>query len=168
MKSRTWMFLILLTCATAAFGQTGAPATQEDDGSTPERQMCIDCDLNSGGGWSGGSSYDAGRYVDNPCTSWQDLVWINYQAYANGVQPDAGVNRYQFNESTTMSGTYATSGTSNSDVAYKTAYTTRHYHKVNTSDNFHVVTVINFDPASRYTSVTMETACGDGTPSSAQ
>ena len=51
MKSRIWMFLILLTCATAAFGQTGAPATQEDDGSTPERQMCVDCDLNSGGGW---------------------------------------------------------------------------------------------------------------------
>ena len=106
--------------------------------------------------------------MDNPCTAVQDYVWINYQAYANGSQPDAGVNRYQFTESTTMSGMYATSGTGQSDVGYGQPYSVRHYHKVNTSDMFHVVTVINFDPASRYTGVTYETACGDGTPSSAQ
>ena len=48
------------------------------------------------------------------------------------------------------------------------AFTLRQYHKVNTYDNFHVVTVINFDPAARYTGVTVETACGNGLPDSAQ
>lgn len=167
MKNKIAMFLIVAACSVTAFGQLSAPA-RPDDAFTPAKQMCIDCDVSGGGGWSGGSSYQDGKYMDNPCTAVQDLVWINYSAYANGVQPEANVNRYQFNESTTVSGMYATSGSGQSDVAYASPYTVRYYHKVNTSDMFHVVTVVSFDPASRYTGVTYETACGDGTPGSAQ
>lgn len=165
MKKRMAMFLVVMACAAAAFGQTDGSLKLDEDASTPDKMMCIDCDL---GGWSGGGSYEEGQYLDNPCTSVKDLVWVTYKAYANGVQPVKGVDRYQFSESTTMTGTYATSGSGKADVAYTAPYSTRHYHKVNTSDMFHVVTVINFDPASRYTSVTVETACGNGMPSSAQ
>ena len=47
-------------------------------------------------------------------------------------------------------------------------FTLRKYHKVNTADAFHVVTVIDYDPASNQAYVSTETACGNGMPDSAQ
>jgi hypothetical protein len=121
-----------------------------------------------GGGWYGTTSYDNGQYLDNPCTATYDPVYVNYSAYVEGLQYDAGANRYLLNESTNMGGTYAASGASEADVDYTSPIAVRQYHKVNTPDNFHVVTVINFDPAAQYTYVTVETACGNGMPDSAQ
>jgi hypothetical protein len=125
-------------------------------------------EVDEGGGWSGETSYSNGEYLDNPCTAVQDWVWVDYSAYVQGEQEAAGVDRYFFNESTTMGGMYAASGASKADIGYGASFATRKYHKVNTPDNFHVVTVINFDPAYQYTWVTMETACGNGMPDSAQ
>jgi hypothetical protein len=119
-------------------------------------------------GWSGEASYSNGEYLDNPCTAVQDWVWVDYSAYVQGAQEEAGIDRYLFNESTTMGGMYAASGTSSADVGYSAAFAVRKYHKVNTPDQFHVVTVINFDPGSQYTWITMEKACGNGMPDSAQ
>jgi hypothetical protein len=119
-------------------------------------------------GWSGETSYSNGQYLDNPCTPGQDWVWVNYSAYVQGAQEEAGVDRYLFNESTTMGGMYAASGASQADVGYGAGFAVRKYHKVNTPDQFHVVTVINFDPGSKTTWVTVETACGNGMPDSAQ
>ncbi|HEX6083571.1 MAG TPA: hypothetical protein VF266_03540 [Thermoanaerobaculia bacterium] len=119
-------------------------------------------------GWSGESSYSNGQYLDNPCTAVQDWLWVDYQAYVSGWQAQAGVDRYLFDESTTMGGMYSASGTSLSDVGYGAPFTVRKYHKVNTADQFHVVTVITFNPATRTTTMSMETACGNGMPDSAQ
>lgn len=121
------------------------------------------------GGWSGESSYSQGQYLDNPCTSVVDYVWVNYAAYVAGAQAEVNSDRYLFDESTTVGGgMYSASGSSQSDVAYGASLALRQYHKVNTSDNFHVVTVINFDPGSKSTWVTVETACGNGMPDSMQ
>lgn len=160
MKSRFWILLLVAASAVPAFGQV-----QLEDEEPATEQRCIDCE--SGGDvWSGGSTYEEGRYLDNPCTAVQDLVWVDYSAYASGAQTAAGVNRYQFSESTTMSGSYATSGTGSADVAYGAAFSQRMYHKVNTSDDFHVVTVVNFDPATKAMTLGLETACGNGMPDS--
>ena len=121
-----------------------------------------------GGGWSGESAYSNGQYLDNPCTDVQDWVWVDYSAYVQGAQETAGIDQYFFNESTTMGGMYAASGASEFDVGYSAEFAVRKYHKVNTPDNFHVVTVVNFNPGSKYTWVTVETACGNGMPDSAQ
>jgi hypothetical protein len=121
-----------------------------------------------GGGWSGEVSYSQGQYMDNPCTAVQDWVWVNYSAYVEGAQAEANTDRYLLSEDTTMGGSYSAAGSSLSDVAYSTPFTLRKYHKVNTYDNFHVVTVINFYPASKDTTVGVETACGNGMPDSAQ
>lgn len=118
------------------------------------------------GGWSGESSYSSGQYLDNPCTAVSDLVWVNYAAYVQGAQEAAGVDRYFFNENTNVGGMYAASGSAETDVAYAQPLAIRNYYKVNTADNFHVVTVVNFDPAAQYTWVTVETACGNGMPDS--
>ena len=67
-----------------------------------------------------------------------------------------------------MSGTYATTGSGSADVGYSQAFSQRMYHKVNTTDNFHVVTVINFNPATKTMSLSLETACGNGLPDSAE
>jgi hypothetical protein len=119
-------------------------------------------------GWSGSADYNDGQYMDNPCTAVQDWVWVNYSAYVQGAQTAAGVDRYLFDESTTMGGAYAASGNSFTDVGYTNTVSMRQYHKVNTPDNFHVVTVVTFDPASQWTTLSVETACGDGSPSSTQ
>jgi hypothetical protein len=167
MKNKLWILLILVAaCAVPTFAQTAEPSI-DDDGGVTQNQMCIDCD-NGGGGWAGSSTYDQGQYMDNPCTSWQDWVWVNYAAYASGLQPTSGVNRYQLSENTSMSGTYATSGAGSSDVGYGAAFTNRMYHKVNTPDNFHVVTTLTFNPATKALTVGVETACGNGMPDSAQ
>jgi len=65
-----------------------------------------------------------------------------------------------------MDGSYSASGSSHSDVAYGSAVSLRKYHKVSTYDDFHVVTVINFDPGAQTTWLSVETACGDGSPGS--
>lgn len=116
--------------------------------------------------WADDTSYNTGQYLDNPCTYVVDYVWVNYSAYVEGAQKEATANRYLFAETTNMGGMYAAAGTSRSDVDYGAAVALRQYHKVNTPDNFHVVTVVNFDPASKSTRVTMETACGNGMPDS--
>jgi hypothetical protein len=117
-------------------------------------------------GWSAESSYSNGQYMDNPCTAVQDWVWVDYSAYASGLQPEKGVNSYLFDESTNMGGLYAASGASSSDIGYGSPVALRKYYKVNTGDAFHVVTVINFNPSTQSMTLTLETACGDGTPDS--
>jgi len=159
MKNKIWMLLIIVAvCAVPAFG--------EDRPGTPTYQPCLDCDPTGGSGWAGDSSYEEGRYMDNPCTAILDRVWVNYSTYASGLQTEAGVNRYQLSENTSMTGIYAASGSASSDVAYGATFSQRMYHKVNTSDNFHVVTVITFNPATKSMTLSLETACGDGSPSS--
>ena len=129
-----------------------------------EREITAD---DGSGGWSGSTSYSNGQYLDNPCTAVQDFVWVDFAAYVDGLQPEADVDRYQLAERTTMSGTiYSASGSSQSDVAYSPAFAVRKYHKVNTYDDFHVVTVLNFNPAYKTMTVTVETACGNGMPDS--
>jgi hypothetical protein len=153
MTTRLWLSLAVVTLlAVPSFAQFRPREFQDVDET----------------GWTGEVSYAAGEYMDNPCTAVQDLVWVEYSADVFGQQPDAGIDRYQFDESTTMSGAYATSGTSSSDVAYAATFSTRTYHKVNTSDNFHVVTVYTFNPATQAITITRETACGNGLPDSPQ
>ena len=118
--------------------------------------------------WSDETTYTQGQYLDNPCTAVQDWVWVDYEANASARQRLTSVARYLFSENTSMSGMYAASGSSEADVAYGATFAVRKYHKVNTPDNFHVVTVINFDPEARYMWVTMEKACGNGMPDSVE
>jgi hypothetical protein len=166
MKTRICILLIIVAaCTVSTFGQVMTP--ERDDEST-SNQMCLDCDGGGGGGWSGSSSYDQGQYLDNPCTAVQDWVYVDYQAYVQGAQQEAGVARYLFDESTNVAGSYAASGSAQSDVGYGATFTQRYYHKVNTYDNFHVVTVVTFTPGSNTTTVGVETACGNGMPDSAQ
>ena len=111
------------------------------------------------------STHDLGRYMDNPCTAAIDSVWVNYSVYLYQEFYDAN-GRYIFDEDTAVGGSYAASGASKTDVAYQSPLQIRKYHKVNTKDNFHVVTVIEFNPTTRYTKVVVETACGNGMPDS--
>lgn len=156
MKTRIWMLCaVLAVFAVPTFAQMS------------NYQMLREVDTeDGGGGWTGTSTFRQGRYLDNPCTAVQDLVWVDYSAYVEGAQKAAGIDRYLFDESTTVGGLYAASGSAQSDVGYAAPFSVRNYYKVNTSDMFHVVTVVNFDPASQYTSLTVETACGDGSPDS--
>lgn len=164
MKNRIGILLILVAvCTVPAFGQLQLEGEEEG----PQRQMCIDCDPAGGGGaWAGDSRYDNGQYLDNPCTAVIDRVWVNYAAYVKAAQAAAGVDQYRFNENTNVGGMYAASGSAQADVAYAQPLSIRNYYKVNTTDNFHVVTVVNFDPSQHYTWVTVETACGNGLPDS--
>ena len=155
MKIRIWvLFVVMAVFAVPSFAQR----YYYEDVINPD----------DGGGWSGEVSYAQGQYMDNPCTAVQDWVWVSYTADVAGFQEVANVDQYLFEENTTMAGSYSTSGSSVSDVAYAPPFTLRKYHKVNTYDNFHVVTVINFYPSSKTTSVAVETACGNGMPDSAQ
>lgn len=153
MKLRLWLLLVIVAvCAVPAFGQF-----QLNREINPE---------DGGGGWSGSSVYDNGQYLDNPCTPTLDWVWVNYQAYVDGAQAEAGSDRFLFGETTNMAGTYSASGSSSSDVAYSQEVSLRSYHKVNTPDDFHIVTVITFDPATKAPVLSVETACGNGMPDS--
>lgn len=158
MQTRIWLLCAVLAAfAVPAFGQIY------------DQQLLREVDeADGGGGWSGTSTYSEGQYLDNPCTAVYDSVWVDYSAYVQGEQMLAGFDRYLFDESTTVGGMYSASGTAQADVTYPSPLSIRNYYKVNTADNFHVVTVINFDPASQYTSMTVETACGDGSPSSTE
>ena len=123
------------------------------------------------GAYSG--SYDYGTTVplDNPCTAVQDLYYVNYSVMLEqeGVQV-SGTDRYKLAETMSLAGSYSASGTSTADVTYTgKAFTTRQYHKVtSTNDDFHVVTVITVDPATQQTTLSLETACGNGMPDSPQ
>lgn len=119
----------------------------------------------------GGGSYTLGTYMENPCTATEDWVLVDYYVdlYQQYTQTASGTQRSVIDDSTSMGSTqYAAYGTATNDVAYNVPFTVRNYYKVNTYDNFHVVTVIDFDPGTRETIVSVETACGDGTPGSAQ
>ena len=153
MKTRIWMsFALAALFATPSFAQF-------------QPRIIMDEPIQEDG-WYGSSSYSKGTNLDNPCTAVQDLYWVDYSAYVEGAQEQAGVNRWLLTEDTTMGGTYAASGTSASDVGYGAAFSVRKYHKVNTNDAFHIVTVIDFNPATKVTTVTLETACGNGMPDS--
>jgi hypothetical protein len=124
-----------------------------------------------GGAWSGSYDYGTGAYLDNPCTAVQDWVYVNYSVFLEqeGINM-AGSDRYKLAETMSMSGSYSASGTSNADVTYTgRPFSTRQYHKVtSTYDNFHVVTVIDVDPVTQQTTMSIETACGNGMPDSPQ
>jgi hypothetical protein len=157
MNNRIWILLLIVAaCAVPVFGQVQQQIeVPPDDGGS-----------GGGGGWYFSSSYEQGQYMDNPCTAVQDWVWVNYSAYVESAQKEAGLNRYLVNDSTSVGGMYAASGTAQADVGYSAPFSIRNYYKVNTGDDFHVVTVATLDPSSQYTSVTVETACGNGLPDS--
>jgi PDZ domain-containing secreted protein len=162
MKTR----ILVLLVAVAVFA---IPSFADEPGGNSTYQQLRPVDDYNDGGWGG--SYDLATYMDNPCTAVQDWVVVDYNVQLAQDALAAGTKeRYLFDEQMAMYGSYAASGASQADVAYMLQpFTIRNYHKVaNTYDQFHVVTVINFDPATRETSVTVETACGDGTPSSPQ
>jgi hypothetical protein len=127
--------------------------------------------VEDGGAYSGSYDYGTGVYLDNPCTTVQDWYYVSYSAYVTQTGTKlAASDRYRITETTSLSGSYSASGTSSADVTYTgKAFSTREYHKVTTTtDMFHVVTVINVDPATQQTTITLETACGNGMPDSKQ
>lgn len=128
-------------------------------------------DGTSDGDWGGSISWGTGQYLDNPCTAVQDWNWVSYgvDLYQEGWDMLGSGQRVLFDEQTALSGAYSAGGASQSDVEYMMQpFTLRKYHKVNTYDNFHVVTVINFDPATKQSTISVETACGNGMPDSPQ
>ncbi len=135
-------------------------------GQNYQLQREITAEDGGGGGWYDVAYADSGQYVDNPCTATADWVLVSYSMYVEGEQFMAGVDRYQFDESTTISGTYSGSGSSSSDVAYAQPVEMRYYTKMNNVDNFHVITVVSFDPASQTTTLSLDSACGNGMPDS--
>jgi hypothetical protein len=156
MKTKIWMLLVVMAVfAVPSYAQYRP--LRADDEITPTVEP-----------WYGEVSYASGQELDNPCTAAWDPVYVNYAADVAAAQEELGLDQYRFNESTTVGGMYSASGSSEANVGYSAPFAVRKYHKVNTPDNFHVVTVINFDPAARYTWVTVETACGNGMPDSAQ
>ena len=160
MNIRQWLlFVALALCAVPLFGQSMYQELRDVE------------ETDGGGGWSDSGTYSLGEYVDNPCTAVQDWYWVSYDVslYQEGNDFSSGLERVLFHETTNASGDYSAAGSSESDVVYmQQPYTLRKYYKVNTWDDFHLVTVIDFDPATNYTTVTRETACGNGMPDSAQ
>ena len=157
MKKTIWILVVATMLSVPALGQEYLQM-EEFSGE----------DTSSSGGWSGVSTYNNGQYVDNPCTATYDPVWVSLDVWVEGTQLLAGYDRYVFDESTTASGSYSAYGASQSDLTYPQAVTMRQYKKMNTYDQFHLVTVVNFDPYTRGISTSIETACGDGTPGSLQ
>jgi hypothetical protein len=159
MKTR----ILMLLFAAAVFAM---PSFAESP--TMQQLRPID-EYNDGGGMGG--YYEIGTYLDNPCTAVQDFTYVDYNSNlaAQTIQM-ASKARYLLDEGMTMYGSYAASDSDHSDVTYMAqTFTQRHYHKVtSTYDEFHVVTVIDVDPATQTTSVSIETACGNGMPDSPQ
>jgi hypothetical protein len=156
MNKRLWLLLV----AVALFAVPMLAQQEIQPERVPDDSPTVEV------GWYGIDSYSTGQYMDNPCTAIQDWVWVDYSAYVEGQQPMKGMDTYLFDESTQMAGMYAASGASSSNIDYSAPVSLRQYYKVNTSDNFHVVTVITFDPVYQSTTLTVETACGDGSPDS--
>ena len=160
MKMRIWLLCVVLAAfAVPSFAQYS------------DRQILRDVDENDGGGggWYAPASYQQGQYMDNPCTGIQDWVWVDYSAQAAAEQQAEGASDYLVEENTTVGGgMYAASGSGQADVGYGSSFSIRSYHKVNTPDDFHVVTVVTVYPAMKTSKVTVETACGNGMPDSLQ
>lgn len=155
MKIKTWILL-------AALVLLAIPAMADDSQMLMQEEIAVTTDESWGG------SYEIGTYMENPCTAVEDWVLVDYNVFLEQGTFD-GVDRYIFDESASLSSSsYYANGTALSDVTYSTPYTLRTYHKVNTADDFHVVTLVDFYPSTRETYVSVETACGDGTPSSSQ
>jgi hypothetical protein len=158
MKTRIWILLVVLAAfAVPSFAQY-------------ERFRTMDEPIDSGGSVTY-ERMDMGTYLDNPCTAAWDYTYVNYNVFLQqeAMQTAAGTDRYLFDENTSMGGSFTAVGASKSDVAYKPQpFTLRKYHKVNTPDAFHVVTVIDYDPVYQETYLSIETACGNGMPDSAQ
>lgn len=157
MKTRTWiLFVVLAVFAVPMFAQQYAtqPYLQPEE-SYP-------------------GSYELAMVMDNPCTAEVDWIDVDYNVdIYQQLWKTNGTNRVQLEENMAMDGrnqygyaTYAY-GWSKSDVAYGSqVFEDRKYHKVNTPDQFHVVTVIQVDPVTGEMKVSVETACGDGSPDS--
>jgi hypothetical protein len=158
MNNRILFLLIVMTAmAVPAFAQVDHAQLREVDDGT-----------GGSGGWYDVTYYGNGEYFDDPCTATIDWTWVSYDLYVQGEQKAAGFDRYLFDESTTVGGGYSASGTSFTDVTYAQPVEMRHYRKVNTYTNMHIVTVVRYDPALQYQTVHLETACGDGSPDSLQ
>jgi hypothetical protein len=118
-----------------------------------------------GGGWSGTYTYENGSYFDNPCTATVDWAWYTYDLSVDQEGKEALSSLdLLFNEQTTIGGSYSVADSSLSDVTYKEPLEIRQYRRANWYDNFHLVTVMRFDPATRQTTLSMEAVCSDGTP----
>lgn len=151
MNFRTWILLLAVTILSVpAFAQRYFE----------EREILQD----DGGG---SYSYDLDNYLDNPCTYYYDQVWVDYNVLLEQAVAESN-NRVIFDEMTQMAGGYSATGRTTSDVTYAAPFTLRKYHKVNTGDMFHVVTVIDYYPSTKTSNVYIETACGNGMPDSAQ
>jgi hypothetical protein len=159
MKTRNWiLFVALAVFAVPTFAQQYAT------------QPYIEPDV-----YYGGEAYAVAMVMDNPCTAETDWIDVDYNVdiYQQLWQTSNGTNRVQLEENMAMDGrnqygyaTYAY-GWSKSDIAYGSQpVEDRKYHKVNTPDQFHVVTVIQVDPVTGEMKVSVETACGDGSPDS--
>jgi hypothetical protein len=165
MKTRIWILLVVL----AAFA---VPSFAQYDDAQYDRFREIEQPIDDGGGFGIASveTLDAATYLDNPCTAAYDWVYVDYSVYLEQESMQTAIgDRYLFDENTSVGGSYAAAGASRSDVMYKAEpFTLRQYHKVNTPDAFHVVTVIDYDPIYQQTYLSIETACGNGMPDSAQ
>ena len=158
MKIRISILLVVMAVfAIPSFAQHDHQLIQIDDGSG-----------GGGGGWSDSYSYQNGAYFDNPCTATADWGWYTYNlsVQQEGKEETAKLDLL-FNEQTTIGGSYSVADTSQSDVTYsEQPLEIRQYRRANWYDNFHLVTVMRFDPATRQTTLSMEAVCSNGMPDS--
>ena len=118
--------------------------------------------------WVESASYQDGAYFDNPCTATVDWAWYTYDlnVQQEGKEMVGGLDLL-FDEQTTISGSYSVAGSSQSDVTYgEEPLEIRKYRRANAYDQFHLVTVMRFDPITRETTLSMEAVCGNGMPDS--
>ena len=164
MKFRISMLLVVM----AVFA---VPSFAQYDHQYHEREIMYDDgggDTGGGGGvWLDTYNYENGSYFDNPCTAAIDWGWYAYNLSVEqaGKEVLSGLN-LQFNEQTSISGSYSVNATSESRVIYNEPVEIRQYRRANWYDQFHLVTVMRFDPATRDTTLSMEAVCGDGMPDS--
>jgi hypothetical protein len=158
MKIRISILLVVMAVfAVPSFAQYDDREIMYDDGGIDEG--------GGGGGWVDTYSYQNGSYFDNPCTTTADWAWYTYDLSLEQEGKEALSNLdLLFNEQTTIGGSYSVADTSQSDVTYKEPLEIRQYRRANWYDNFHLVTVMRFDPATRQTTLSMEAVCSDGTP----
>ena len=159
MKIRISILLVVLALfAIPSFAQYQDRELLYDDGGINE---------GGGGGWADTYSYQNGGYFDNPCTATVDWAWYAYDLSVEQEGKEAMSSLdLLFNEQTTISGSYSVAASSQSDVTYKQPLEIRKYRRANWYDQFHLVTVMRFDPATRTTALSMEAVCGNGMPDS--